>query len=178
MFAVDTAVLLPHTPVAVARVVGCLALLPRWCAGLRRVRYPAPGLTPTPGCVFTYAAVDVRLTLLARTLGPESAGHDHGSLVTHAAEGDGLALTWAFAIEAAARDGGGAARTRLRLRTGVAVEPGHPLAAARAVLCRLVARRAPADLERLCALLDRYEEGRAPARLRRAPPPADGIARL
>jgi hypothetical protein len=34
MFVVDTALSLPHPPAAVARVVGRLALLPRWCAGL------------------------------------------------------------------------------------------------------------------------------------------------
>jgi hypothetical protein len=56
VFVVNAAVLLPHPPHAVARVTARLALLPRWCAGLRRVRFPAH--PPAAGCVFTYAAAD------------------------------------------------------------------------------------------------------------------------
>jgi hypothetical protein len=174
MFVVDAAVLLPYPPHVVARVVERVHALPRWCAGLRRVRHVPPPFAPpgadglaAPACVFTYAAVDVRLTLLARTVARGAAGPP--GLVEHAAEGDGVAFGWAFALEPepagapGARGGHGAARTRLRARTSVTVDPDHPTAAVRAALCRQVARRAPADLERLRALLERYEFGKAPA---------------
>jgi hypothetical protein len=177
VFVVDAAVLLPHPRHVVARVAGRLTLLPRWCAGLRRVRHPAPESAPDPavasGCVFTYAAADVRLTLHARTLPPGAdleVAPAAAGCVTHAAAGDGLTLTWTLAAEpplaAAAGGAGGPADagrrppTRLRARVEVAVDPGHPLAAARATLCRTIARRVPADLERLRALLDCYEAGR------------------
>jgi hypothetical protein len=183
MFVIDTAVLLPHPPHVVGRVAGRLTLLPRWCAGLRRVRFPAAP-APAAGCVFTYAAADLRLTLRA---GPVASFDDPattfaaGGAVTHAVTGDGLTLTWTLHSEApgepgpaeygpAAPEGAfGAARvvgagrpgeTRLHARVEVVVDPGHPLAAARARLCRTVARRVPADLERLRTLLDRYEAGR------------------
>jgi hypothetical protein len=182
MFVVDAAVLLPYPPHVVARVVERVHALPRWCAGLRRVRHvPLPFAPPgadglaAPACVFTYAAADVRLTLLARTVargagGPPGRGPRVApGLVEHAAEGDGVTFGWTFALEPepagapGARDGLGAARTRLRARTSVTVDPDHPTATVRAALCRQVARRAPADLERLRALLERYEFGKAPA---------------
>ena len=169
MFVVDAAILLPHPPRAVARVVERLHVLPRWCGGLRRVRFPAPDLAAGVGCVFTYRVADLRLTLLARTL--ERAPDAPATLVEHTATGDGLTLTWTLAVEPEAGGAGGADRaggvdgvaTRLRARTSVAVDPDHPTSASRLALCRVVARRAPTDLERLRALLDRYEAGRAPA---------------
>jgi hypothetical protein len=175
MFVVDAAILLPHSPRAVGRVVGRLPLLPRWCAGLRRVRFPVPERAAAPGCVFTYAAADVRLTLLARTLGPAGtpappddprSAAGAGDVVTHTAAGDGITLVWTLSAEppdnaaepTAARP---PAATRLRARVQVLVDPEHPVAAARAALCRTVARRVPADLERLRALLARRQAERA-----------------
>jgi hypothetical protein len=139
--------------------------------------------------VFTYAAADVRVTLRAHTRADGDAPHPEagaGAAVTHATAGDGLTLTWTLSPEvldgtgpaadgAVGREDGRAAagrryQTRLRARVEVAVDPGHPLAAARAALCRTVARRVPADLERLRTLLDRYEAAHAP-RTARAPGP-------
>lgn len=171
MFVVDAAVLLPHPPHVVARVVERVYTLPRWCTGLRRVRHPPPLLAP-PGvaapvpreCVFTYTAADVRLTLHARTV---ARGGDRAGGIEHAAEGDGVTLSWAFSLEpepagAPAQEAGRAgAGTRLRARTALSVDPDHPTAAVRAALCRQMARRAPTDLERLRALLERYEFGKA-----------------
>jgi hypothetical protein len=175
VFVVDTAVLLLHPPHVVARVAGRLRLLPRWCAGLRLVRFPADA-SPAAGCVFTYTVADARLTLRATTRG---LGGDPGTAfaagdpVTHTTTGDGLTLTWTLSADtrdgagAIVPDGGGAPAgaaprdpTWLRARVEVVVDPVHPLAATRASLCRTVARRVPADLERLRALLDRYQAGR------------------
>ena len=169
MFVVDAAILLPYPPRAVARVVERLPLLPRWCAGLRRVRFPAPDRAAGGACIFTYRVADLRLTLVARTL--DRAPDSPAAVVEHTAAGDGLTLTWTLAAEPEVGDptipgGTYAATTRLRARTSVTVDPDHPTAASRLALCRVVARRAPTDLERLRALLDRYEAGRA------APPPA------
>jgi hypothetical protein len=176
MFVVDTAVLLPHPPHVVARVVARLGALPRWCAGLRRVRAPDAGGADAEW-VFAYAAADVRLTLRARTLA-EAPGAPAGR-VRHRAEGDGIALTWTLAVEPDAsgavgplapgeREGpaggaGGAAgpRSWLRVHTALEVDPGHPTAAVRVALCRVVARRAPTDLERLRTVLGRARSGRA-----------------
>jgi hypothetical protein len=182
MFVVDAAVLLPHPPHAVARVVGRLHLLPRWCAGLRRVRFPAPApggpavsvppADPDRACVFTYAAPDARLTLHARTRDPGARPAATPVACTHTAAGDGLTLVWAFVVEPAdARPlphAPAAAHALLRARVEVHVDAAHPLAAARAALCRAVARRVPADLERLRTLLDRYEASRAPRVVERA----------
>jgi hypothetical protein len=211
MFVVDAAVLLPHTPHAVARVVGRLHLLPRWCAGLRRVRFPSPA----PGgpaasvtadatdrtCVFTYAVTDVRLTLRARTRRAAPAAGDppravamptaapavatptavaHAAVahaaVTHTAAGDGLTLGWTFVAEPfdapALPHAAPRVHTRLSARVEVHVDAAHPLAAARAALCRVVARRVPADLERLRTLIDRYDASRAPLPLPLAPLPS------
>ena len=206
MFIVDAAVLLPHPPRTVARVVGRLYTLPRWCAGLRRVRRPAhagwPGPAPRDrpidarlgadggaGCILTYGAADVRLTLRAHTR-PRAPG-EAATLVEHVAAGDGLSLTWALSVTPEPRGApeyaGGGPQTRLRARTTVVVEPGHPTAAVRAALCRVVARRAPADLERLRALLARYAAGQprggvaratalpVPVRLPAAEVPAVGV---
>jgi hypothetical protein len=170
MFVVDAAVLLPHPPHVIARVVERVHALPRWCAGLRRVRHPTvplaraagDGAAP-PGCVFTYTAVDVRLTLRAHTVAP-AGDRAAGAAVEHAAEGDGVVFTWSFALEPESGGAGsGSTRTRLRARTSLSVDADHPTAAVRAALCRQVARRAPADLERLRALLDRYEFGKSAA---------------
>jgi hypothetical protein len=186
VFVVDAAVLLPHPPRAVTRVAASLTLLPRWCAGLRRVRFPA---VPTgAGCVFTYEAADARLTLQAHTVAPVDGGGAHEApsarppvaSVTHRATGDGLTLTWTLRTElpdgadATAGWAAGAHRplTRLRARVEVLVDPGHPLDAVRAALCRTVARRVPADLERFRVLLERYEAGRPTG----SPPAGDGEA--
>jgi hypothetical protein len=84
-----------------------------------------------------------------------------------------VALVWSYDAaaepgEAGGVDGGAGAgaptRTRLRVRTSVSVDPSHPAAEVRAALCRQVARRAPADLERLRALIERYEAGKPRAR--------------
>jgi hypothetical protein len=182
MFVVDAAVLLQHPPHAVARVVERLHLLPRWCIGLRRVRFPPPALAPAEPaartCVFTYAIADVRLTLQARTLanppGAVPVAVDAAPVaVTHIAAGDGLTLVWTLTAEPS--DGPGVphaappAHTRLSACVEVHVEATHPLAATRAPLCRAVARRVPTDLERLRALLDRYEAVRAPVPLPTSP---------
>jgi hypothetical protein len=168
----------------VARVVGRLHLLPRWCAGLRRVRFPSPA----PGgpaasvtadatdrtCVFTYAVTDVRLTLRAHTsarglvrppAAAPTAADSSPPPVTHIAAGDGLTLVWTLAAEpsdgpAPPPDAAGA-YTRLGARVEVHVDAAHPLTAARAAVCRAVARRGPADLERLRALIDRHEGAHA-----------------
>jgi hypothetical protein len=76
--------------------------------------------------------------------------------VIHTAEGDGLTLRWTLSLEVPDDR-----QTRLRACVEVMVDPGHPLAAVRAALCRTVARRVPADLERLRVLVDRYERGRS-----------------
>jgi hypothetical protein len=84
----------------------------------------------------------------------------------HVAEGDGLTLTWAFDVAAERAAGGaapgGPAHTRLHARTTLVVDEAHPTAAYRTALFRLVARRAPDDLARLAALLDRRAAARAP----------------
>jgi hypothetical protein len=152
----------------VARVVERLHALPRWCVGLRRVRHPVPDQLPAAdvpgadGCVFTYEGADARFTLRARTVA--AAPGEPADTVHHEAVGDGVTLVWSYTADAESGDGGGApaagARTRLRARTTVSVDPEHPAAALRPALCRQVARRAPADLERLRALLERYEFGK------------------
>lgn len=181
MFVVDAAVLLPHPPHAVTRVVERLHLLPRWCAGLRRVRFPAPAAAEPAAvradggpdvldraCVFTYAVTDARLTLRARTLphAPAPPAAVAPAACTHTATGDGLTLAWTFVVEPTdARPlphAPAAVHTLLTARVEVCVDPTHPLAAARAALCRAVARRVPTDLERLRTLLDRYEASRTP----------------
>jgi hypothetical protein len=194
MFVVDAAVLLPHPPHAVARVVGRLHLLPRWCVGLRRVRLPTPGGLPASTladvadhtCVFTYAVTDMRLTLRARTLpvAPSAGAAPHAAAtpavatptaVTHTAAGDGLTLAWTFVAEPFAAPllphVAPRVHTRLSARVEVHVDAAHPLAAARAALCRVVARRVPADLERLRTLLDRSAASGAPVPLPFAAPP-------
>jgi hypothetical protein len=158
MFIVDAAVLLSYPPHVVLRVVERVAALPRWCAGLRRVRHPDPATSA--GCLFTYATADRRLTLRARTAA--RAEHDPPGLVRHVAEGDGVVLGWSFTVETEP-SADGAPRTRLRARTSVETDPDHPTAEVRAAICRQLARRAPADLERLRMLLDRYEYGKAHA---------------
>ena len=183
MFVVDAAVLLPYPPDVVLRVVERLPALPRWCAGLRRVRHPAPEHAVGTGCVFTYATPDARLTLRARTL--DLATGAAAMTVEHSATGDGLSLTWTLVaepdpaghapIDARGAAHGGRPHTRLRVRTAVEVDPAHPTAAIRSALCRVIARRAPADLERLRALLDRYEAGRQ-AVLAPAAGPIDHLA--
>jgi hypothetical protein len=183
VFAVDAAVLLPHPTYVVARVAERLVLLPRWCAGLRRVRYPA--VAPAAGCVFSYAAVDARLTLHALTVAAVDADVARlpapslpaSALVTHTATGDGLTLTWTLSTTphdpadatAGPTLGAGRPHSWLRAQVEVLVDAEHPLVAVRTALCRTVARRVPADLERFRRLLERYESGRAPAR----PPAGD-----
>jgi hypothetical protein len=176
MFVVDAAVLLPHPPHAVARVVGRLRALPRWCTGLRGVPAAAgvatTGIPPTTipavavaatavasaECAFTYTGVDLRLVLAARTLAVAD------GVVRHEARGDGVTFTWTLAAEAESGVGSGpGAWTRLRARTTVEVDPDHPTAAVRSALCRLVARRAPLDLDRLGAFIARGGPGAADA---------------
>jgi hypothetical protein len=198
MFVVDAGLVLPHPPSVVLRVVERLHALPRWCSGLRRVRHPAPGGLPgepahadgaPPGaaCAFSYEGPDGRLLLAARTVADDSA--EGGASVFHVAEGDGVRLTWSYALSAeAAGEAGVEPRTRLQVRTAVEVDPAHPAAAGRAALCRLVARRAPSDLERLRLLLARYEYGKPrgggvdglpPLALPPAPSPAaEGLPRV
>ncbi len=158
MFVVDTAVLLPHPPRRVAQAAARLDALPRWCAGLRRAGPAAPDADAAGRCAFTYAAADVRLALRAHT-------RVHGATVEHVAVGDGVRLCWTLAAApepAAAGPGAaaGIANTRLRARVTLEVDPAHPTAAVRPALCRALARRAPADLERLRALLARVGERR------------------
>jgi hypothetical protein len=161
MFVVEANVLLPHPPRVVTRVVERLHVLPRWCAGMRRVRHAAPadGDASSSDCVLTYVVGEVRLSLAAHTV---AAAPDHP--VQHVAEGDGVRVTWTFAADPEAPGAPGATgsawSTRLHARIGIEVDPAHPTAAMRATLCRLVARRAPADLERLRVLLARYEYGK------------------
>jgi hypothetical protein len=110
----------------------------------------------------TYLARDVRLVLAARRIGAPP-----GAPVRHVAEGDGVRITWTFEAEPEPAAGGaGGTRTRLHARIGVEVDPDHPNAAGRVALCRLVARRAPGDLDRLAALVDRYERGCPPRAVR------------
>jgi hypothetical protein len=169
MFVVDAAVLLPYPPHVIARVVERVSLMPRWCSGLRRVRHlPDPAdaapaaaepasLGRGEGCLLTYAAADVRLSLRART--EERSLGEVGGMVRHVAEGDGVTLTWTFTVEPEPSTES-SSRTRLRARTALSVDPAHPTAAVRPALCRQLARRMPADLERLRALFDRYEYGK------------------
>ena len=157
MFVVETAIVLVHPPHVVARAVARLDRLPRWCAGLQRLRDTGPGDAAAGaggvegGCAFRYVAADLRLTLRAHTVAAASS-RPPGHVVEHRAAGDGLHLAWALDVEP---EPGGGRRTRLHVRTRLAVDPAHPVAAVRAALCRLVARRAPSDLERLRTLLDR-----------------------
>lgn len=172
MFVVDAFILLEHTPERVMRLVENLLLLPRWCGGLRRVRRvpSAPtasgdGLLPR---VFTYAVADLRLRLHASTeplLSALPADRQSPRAATHILTGDGLTLSWTLTTEPlhdGARHGAGPhIRTRLCVQVTVQVDLAYPIAAARAPLCRTVARRVPADLKRLRVLIDRYEAGRA-----------------
>jgi hypothetical protein len=113
MFIVDAAVLLPHAPHTVARVVGRLYTLPRWCAGLRRVcRFAHVGLPgPPPGSIQSTptlapagrpggsspTAPPTCASPSGPTRGRALPGEAAGA-VEHVAAGDGLSLTWAFSV--------------------------------------------------------------------------------
>lgn len=183
MFTVTTSLLLPHPPAAVARVVGRLRTLPRWCAGVRRVRLPSGALAPCDdaGCRLLLVAGALRLALVARTPvveGGDVADHTtapDAHVVRHEAHGDGVALAWSFVLTPAAgptraegraaagrgretsvaRDTHAPGGTRLRVAITVELDPAHPTAAYRDVLCRRLTRRVPEDLARLEALLAR-----------------------
>jgi hypothetical protein len=124
---------------------------------------PAPEIPPTRepwadlDLAVTYSAAGVRRTLAARTLA--SVASPRSRSVTHAAAGDGLTLTWTFDAEPSGPDAH--VRTWLRASIAVALDTGHPLATDRRALFRAVARRAPGDLARLQALLDRTAGARA-----------------
>jgi hypothetical protein len=83
VFTVAASVVLPHPPRAVARAVGRVDALPRWCAGLRRA--PAAGADPgsvvsasdagaPDACALTLVAAGVRFDVSARTVRRAGAG--------------------------------------------------------------------------------------------------------
>jgi hypothetical protein len=178
MFITEATAQLPHSPARVAALLGRAGALSRWCAGVRRARLAGGAFAPCgpASCALLYVTRDLRLALVARTVsaGPlwAAASLDGGDgagrrAIVHVAEGDGLTLTWAFDVAAeppvgGAPPAGAPAHTRLHARTTLVVDEAHPTAAYRTALFRLVARRAPDDLARLGALLDRRAAARAP----------------
>jgi len=154
MFATETTTLLAHPLPAVAALLGRVSALPRWCGGVRRAHHAGGIVAPCgpAGCEISYAiARDVRLLLMARTVAREPGGP-----IVHVAQGDGVTLTWSFTLAEEAGPGLPAvAHTRVIARTELVVDAAHPTMAHRAAISRLIARRAPEDVARLAALLDR-----------------------
>jgi hypothetical protein len=162
MFVTQTTTLLVHPRPAVATLLGRVTALPRWCGGLRRAHRPGGVIAPCgpAGCELRYVVTrDVHLLLLARTISRPIAEEPDAPIV-HVARGDGVTLTWAFTLVDEPGPTGGA-HTRLLARTELDVDAEHPTAAHRVAISRLIARRAPEDLTRLAALLERQ---RAPLR--------------
>ncbi len=173
MFTVASSIVLPHTVTSVRASVGRLAVLPRWCRGLRVVRLPraAEGPCSADTCVLTYRVGALRLHLTART-------RDDSGRIVHEAAGEGpqvgLCLTWTFVLAPHA-DG-----TELQAELALTVDSASPLAPHRAALGRQLAHRIPADLARLREQLGRRaaaSDAMPAARLPRGPHPAtDGHA--
>lgn len=167
MFVTEATTLLAHPLPQVAAVLGRVRALPRWCGGMRRAHGPGgdmAGARGPSGCTLVYDARVVRLVLAARTL-PAPDGPRSDVAIAHVAEGEGVALGWTFRLHAEASGDGASlgAGTRLHARTTLDVDAGHPTAAYRVILARLIARRSPDDLARLAALLERSSERPRPA---------------
>jgi hypothetical protein len=186
MFVTEATTLLAHPLPAVAAVLGQVRALPRWCGGVRRARRPdaARDACDPAGCTLLYDAREVQLVLAARPLtGPDPTRS--GVVIAHQAEGDGITLGWTFTLHTdPPSDGappGAGVRTRLHARTTLDVDAARPTAAHRVTLARLIARRAPADLARLAALLDgrsaHARPAHAPAGLLHLPPPVQPVVR-
>jgi hypothetical protein len=166
------------------RAVRRLHLLPRWLRGpAARARPLGPRAPPRPTdpprrgpgsarsptrsarCVFTLAA----RTLASSTTPARARGDAHGGRRRADAHVD--------ARRGAGRRRRAGADPAARPRRRHGPTPGHPLAASRAALCRAVARRAPADLERLRTLLDRAAQAGTPGRAAaHAPASLDPVA--
>jgi hypothetical protein len=173
MFVTETTALLPHPLLAVTAVVRSVRELPRWCAGLRRP-LTIPGTAPVDrdrnregasGCALRYGVTrELSLTLVGHSTTHPLPHQEAGVVVVHVAKGEGVTLTWTFALREESGPHTSRDRsTRLVARVAFAVDPEHAVSAHRAAISRLIARRAPEDLARLAALLERKSvQRRAP----------------
>ena len=141
MFVVDATALLPCPPDALFEVLAHPEAAWRWRSGVRATRRARRPLAPGAH-VLAYHALGREFRLATRLTECE-----RPHLIVYA----GRAAPYFdldVRLSLAPHEGG----TRVVYHSALAVRTPGPLAAERTAMCRLVARRAPRDLERIAAL--------------------------
>ena len=141
MFVVETTLVLPQPATSVFAVAGSLALAPRWRAGVAGV---ADAEATAPTAVLAFRALGARYAMPTRALAWRPPHHAAWQSRT-------ATFTLDVALTLEEVPGG----TRVIYQCGLAVTSAEAMPAARATaLRRLLARRAPGDLERLRVLVE------------------------